>query len=99
MALPYLKAVEGGVELSVVVQPRASRTRVVGEHGGLLKVQLAAPPVDGEANACLVEFVAKHFKVPRRQVSLVSGDTSRRKRLIVQGIGLPAAEAVMNAGK
>jgi uncharacterized protein (TIGR00251 family) len=99
VALPYLKAVEGGVELSVVVQPRASRTRIVGEHGGLLKVQLAAPPVDGEANACLVEFVAKFFKLPRRQVRLVSGDTSRRKRLVVEGIGYPEAEAVMTAGE
>ncbi|HZN91656.1 MAG TPA: DUF167 domain-containing protein, partial [Myxococcales bacterium] len=47
---------EGGVELLVQVQPRASRSRVVGEHGGYLKVQLAAPPVDGAANAALLEL-------------------------------------------
>ena len=98
MALPFLRAVEGGVELSVVVQPRASRTRLVGEHGGLLKVQLAAPPVDGEANACLVDFIAKYFQVPRRQVTLTSGEASRRKRLLVLGIDVVAAEAVMTAG-
>ena len=98
MALPYLRPVEGGVELSVVVQPRASRTRVVGEHGGLLKIQLAAPPVDGEANAALVEFVGKLFGVPRRQVRLAAGETSRRKRLVVEGVDVASAEAVMNAG-
>ena len=98
MALPYLKAVAGGVELWVVVQPRASRTRAVGEHGGLLKIQLAAPPVDGEANAELVEFVARWLKVPRRQVTIASGETSRRKRLVIQGVDAASAEAVMTAG-
>ncbi|MHB8874925.1 MAG: DUF167 domain-containing protein [Myxococcaceae bacterium] len=97
--MPYLKAVPGGVELLVVVQPRASRTRAVGEHGGLLKIQLAAPPVDGEANVELVEFVARWLKVPKRQVEIASGETSRRKRLVVQGVDAASAEAVMTAGE
>jgi hypothetical protein len=88
--------VEGGVELKVLVQPRASRTRVVGEHDGQLKIQLAAPPVDGEANAALIEMVAKMMGLPRRQVEVVSGDASRRKRVRVSGIDATrAAEAVM----
>ncbi len=48
----------GGAVLELLVQPRASRTRVVGEHDGRLKIQLAAPPVDGEANAALLAFLA-----------------------------------------
>ena len=97
MALPYLRSVPGGVELSVLVQPRASRTKLVGEHAGLLKIQLAAPPVDGEANAALLEFLARHFGVPKRQVSLAAGDAARRKRVVIQGLDAAQAEAVISA--
>jgi uncharacterized protein (TIGR00251 family) len=96
VAVPWLKAVADGVELAVLVQPRASRTRVVGEHDGLLKLQLAAPPVDGEANAALLEFVAKALGVPKRQVSLAAGDASRRKRVKVVGVDAARVEAVMS---
>lgn len=98
MAAAWLKAVPGGVELSLLVQPRASRTRVLGEHDGMLKLQLAAPPVDGEANAALVEFLAKLLGVPRRQVSLIAGDASRRKRVSIQGVETAQVEAVMTSG-
>ena len=96
MAAPWLKEVPGALELAVLVQPRASRTRVVGEHDGMLKIQLAAPPVEGEANAALLEFLARRLGVPRRQVMLVAGDTSRRKRVRVEGLGAEQAEAVMS---
>jgi hypothetical protein len=86
------------VELSVLVQPRASRTRVVGEHDGLLKIQLAAPPVEGEANAALVEFLGKLLGVPRRQVELLAGDASRRKRIALHGVDAAQVEAVMSRG-
>ncbi|MBU8899432.1 YggU family protein [Corallococcus sp. M34] len=98
MAPPWLRVVPDGIELTVLVQPRASRTRVVGEHDGQLKIQLAAPPVDGEANAALVEFLAKQLGVPRRQVTLTAGDASRRKRVVVQGIDAARAEAVISGG-
>ena len=98
MAASWLKEVPGAVELAILVQPRASRTRVVGEHDGMLKIQLAAPPVEGEANAALLEFLAKGLGIPRRQVTLVSGDTSRRKRVRVEGLGATAVEAVMSGG-
>lgn len=98
MPAAWLKPVADGVELTLLIQPRASRTRVVGEHDGQLKIQLAAPPVDGEANAALVEFLAKALGVPKRQVTLVAGDASRRKRVHVQGIDATRAEAVISAG-
>ncbi|HVG61023.1 MAG TPA: DUF167 domain-containing protein [Hyalangium sp.] len=96
MAPPWLKALPDGVELAVLVQPRASRTRIVGEHDGLLKIQLAAPPVDGEANAALVEFLGKLLGLPRRQVELLAGDASRRKRVALRGIDAARVEAVMS---
>ena len=69
---------------------------IVGEHDGQLKIQLAAPPVDGEANAELIRFVAKKFGIPARQVELVAGDASRRKRLRIHGLDAAAFGAVIN---
>ena len=69
----------GGVEVDVQVVPRASRSRVVGVHGERVKVQLAAPPVDGAANAELLEVIADACGVPRRTIEIIRGDTSRRK--------------------
>jgi uncharacterized protein (TIGR00251 family) len=82
----WAKDVPGGVELSVLVQPRASRTKVVGEHDGRLKIALAAPPVDGEANAALIEFLSDELGVRKADVTLLDGQTSRRKRLVVRGV-------------
>ena len=84
--MSFCRATAGGVELLVLVQPRASRTKVVGEHDGRLKIVLAAPPVDGEANAALIEFLADALAVRKADVKLVDGETSRRKRLLVQGV-------------
>lgn len=68
--------------LSVRVQPRASRDEIVGPHGEeALKVRITAPPVEGKANDHLVRFLAKAFGVPRTQVALLGGDSSRNKRL------------------
>ena len=83
----------GGVVLEVLVQPRASRTRAVGEHDGRLKVQLAAPPVDGEAKAALVSFLADALGVRKGDVVIVRGDTGRRKTVRVAGVGAAAASA------
>ncbi len=82
----WLKSVPGGVELLVLVQPRASRTKVLGEHDGRLKLALAAPPVDGEANAALVELLADALGVRKAQVQLLDGETSRRKRVLISGV-------------
>lgn len=84
----------GGATLELLIQPRASRTRAVGEHDGRLKIQLAAPPVDGEANAALVEFLAGALHVRKGDVSLVRGDTGRRKTVHVAGV---TAAAVLHA--
>lgn len=71
----------GHLVLTVHVQPGARRTEVVGTHGDVLKIKLAAQAVDGMANAALIEFLATGFGVPKRQVELVTGATSRWKRV------------------
>lgn len=86
MTAAWLRQDAEGVVLELYVQPRASRTRVVGEHEGRLKLQLAAPPVDGEANAALVEFLAEALDVRKSDVVLLRGETGRRKTIRVRGI-------------
>jgi hypothetical protein len=75
-----------GVVLHLHIQPRASRDRVVGLHGEALKIALTAPPVEGAANAALFTFLATLLQVPRTSVSLVSGEKSREKRVLVRTI-------------
>ena len=73
---------EGGAHtlvLTLHVQPGAKRTEVAGLHGGALKIRLAAPPVEGKANAALLRYLADAFAVPQRAVTLVHGETSRQK--------------------
>lgn len=71
--------------LRVFVQPRASRNQFCGIHEGELKLRLTSPPVDGAANECCREFLAKQLKVPKSAVTLISGDSSRHKRLRIAG--------------
>ncbi len=75
----------GGIRLEIRVQPRSSRNQIVGEQNGVLKVKLTAPPVDGEANAALVGFIAHFLKIPRKNVNLIKGETSRNKLVEITG--------------
>lgn len=67
--------------LNVRVQPRASRDEIVGIQGHYLKIRITAPPVDGKANAHLIQFLAREFGVPKARISLIGGETGREKRL------------------
>ena len=71
--------------LDLHVQPGAARTEFAGEYGGRLKLRLAASPVDGKANAELVAFLAQYYGVPKRNVRIVAGANSRRKRVFIEG--------------
>jgi len=67
--------------ISCHLQPKASKTEVVGLHGDALKVRIKAAPVEGKANAELIRFLAKEFAVSKRDVVLISGELSRQKRI------------------
>ena len=71
--------------LELRVQPRASRSEIAGCHGERLRVRLQAPPVDGKANAALVEFIAATFGVPRARVTIEHGLAGRDKRVRIAG--------------
>jgi len=75
---------ETHVVVAVHAQPRAARTAVAGMHGDAVKIRLHAAPVDGAANEELVRFVAARLDVPRRDVDIVGGATSRSKRVRVR---------------
>jgi uncharacterized protein (TIGR00251 family) len=81
-----IREAAGGVEVDVSVVPRASRSQVVGMHGDRIKVQLAAPPVDGAANAELVELLAELIGVPARAVAIVRGATGKRKTVRIADV-------------
>ncbi|UCG87015.1 MAG: YggU family protein [Gemmatimonadota bacterium] len=81
--------------LAFRVQPRASRSEIVGWHGDSIKIRLKAPPADGAANDELVRFLAKRVGVPRSAVRILSGQTSRSKRVSLAGIGKRAALRAM----
>lgn len=87
---------EGSVRFTVHVQPRASRTEVAGVHGDALKIRLSAPPVDGAANAALVEFLADTFAIPRRAVRILAGDASRAKLVELDGVTPDAVKRLVS---
>jgi uncharacterized protein len=91
----WLRQEPGGVLLELLVQPRASRTRVAGEHGGRLKIQLAAAPVGGAANAALVEFLAGALGVRRADVAIARGESGRRKAVRIAGASAAAVEDLL----
>lgn len=67
--------------LNVRVVPRASRDGLAGLMGEALKVRIQAPPVEGKANAYLIKFLSKHWKISRSQIEILSGETGRNKRM------------------
>lgn len=89
--MPPIIATLVGARLTLHIQPRARRTEAAGRHGDAIKVRVAAPPVDGEANAALIEWLASTLGVPRRAVTLVAGESGRRKVVDVTGVDVRTA--------
>ncbi len=85
MTDPAISATADGVLVRVQVQPRASRTEVVGRHGDAIKIRRKAPPVDGAANEELLRFLAERVGLPRSAVALARGATARAKTVAVSG--------------
>ena len=76
----------GSVTFTVRVIPRASKTEIVGEHDGAVKVRLSSPPVDGAANEELIKLFAMRLKVARSDVGILSGQTSKTKQIRISGV-------------
>ena len=67
--------------LTLRVVPRSSQNKIDGLFGEALKIRIQAPPVEGKANTYLLKFLAKQWKIPRRNLILLTGETGRNKRL------------------
>ena len=90
-----IKEDKDGLTIAVRVVPRSSRSEIVGEIEGAVKVRLSSPPVDGAANAELIRLISKKLGVARSAVSIVSGETSKTKRLRVTGVSAQKLQEVL----
>lgn len=81
----HISGGSGTFRVRLHVQPRASRSEVVGLHGAALKVRVSAPPVDGAANDAVVALVASELGLQRRSVTIIAGEASRQKTLEITG--------------
>ena len=74
------------ITVDILVQPRASRAKIGPMHDGRLKIAVTAPPVDGEANAAVVELLARRLGIARGDIAVIAGASSRRKTLRIAGV-------------
>jgi len=79
------------------VIPRARTTALGGVRDATLVVRLAAPPVEGAANEALVEYFAGLLRLPRRAISIVSGERGRKKRVAIAGVTVDAVRQLLKA--
>ena len=96
--MPWLTDTPDGTVLTLRLIPRASKNAIQGEHGDALKIRLCAPPVDGAANAALIEFLSDTLSLPRARIRLLSGHTSRTKRVLLAGLSASAIRTKIQAG-
>jgi uncharacterized protein len=82
----FLKEGPEGITFQVRVLPRSSRNQVAGVSGGVLKIKLTAPPVEGAANEMLIEFLSEKLKISKSKISIVRGQSSKSKTVMASGI-------------
>lgn len=70
-----------GIRLKIFLQPKASKDQIVGIHNEELKITITAPPIEGQANAHLLKFLSKIFKVPKSSILLEKGELNRHKQI------------------
>lgn len=87
---------EDGVVLGVLVQPCSSRTEIVGPaEGGALKIKVTAPPREGKANRELIKFLSKLFGVAKSRIAILSGESSRNKRIFISEISSAEVKEIL----
>jgi uncharacterized protein (TIGR00251 family) len=81
-----VRKVEGGVVVSVKVQPNASKDRVVGKHGDQLKIAVTVAPEKGKANKAVIKVLSKLLGIKSSDIQIISGETSRDKKVLIRNI-------------
>jgi uncharacterized protein (TIGR00251 family) len=84
--MSWIQTIESGVLINLRVVPRASKDEIAGVHGDALKIRLRVPPVEGKANRHLMKLLAASLDIARNSISIVSGEKSRNKRVLVTGM-------------
>lgn len=74
---------EDGLIIKLKISPNASKNEIIKSDDGV-KVKITAQPIDGKANKCLVEFLSKHFKIPKTSIEILRGETSKEKTLLIK---------------
>jgi uncharacterized protein len=82
------RQMDEGVEISLYIQPGASKSEIKGAYNDQLKIKIKAPPVDGKANEAVIEFLSKLLDLPKRQIEFRKGEKSREKKVFVRGISI-----------
>ncbi|MCF6156265.1 MAG: DUF167 domain-containing protein [Candidatus Brocadia sp.] len=85
-----------GVILSIRTQPGSSKNRIIGEYGGRLKLAVTAAPEKGKANKAVIELLADTLHVHESSIHIISGETSRDKRLMIEGLTLEDLKSLLN---
>jgi hypothetical protein len=97
---PWLRETTEGVTLAVRAQPGAKKTGIAGIYGdgdsAQLKIAIHAPPIEGRANDALIAFIADVFSIPRRNVTLLSGETNRSKVFLLRDVSLDRARSLID---
>ncbi|MBC8252839.1 MAG: YggU family protein [Ardenticatenia bacterium] len=88
-----ITSADGGSAFRVHVVPRSRKNEISGRHDQAVKIRLTAPPVEGKANEALIEFLAKRLDVPKRNIEILSGASSRDKMVCVFGLTPQELEA------
>ncbi len=84
MPMPFFQETPQGFVINIYVQPRSSRNKIIGLHGDSLKIAIQAPPVDDAANRMCIEFLSKCLNLPCSAFEILSGHTSRMKRMLIR---------------
>lgn len=93
--MTWIAETNDGVVLSLHCQPGAKASRVVGLHNDRLKLQVQAPPLENRANDALVAWLADQLSLPRKRIEILTGQTSRQKRVLVRGATLERVERLL----
>lgn len=90
---------EDGIRLRIVLQPKASKDKIIGLHDGEVKISITAPPIDGAANAHLLRFLSKQFKVAKTAIVLEKGELNRHKQVFIPSPSIlpPQITALLNS--
>ena len=87
---------EEGLTFSVRVQPKASKDRILREHGGALKVSVTAAPEKGKANAAVIVLLSEKLGVPKSSIEIIRGETSRLKTVRIRGVAKETVSALLS---